>query len=432
MTMARGCLAGALCGLTLLTAGCASAPGSGQAATAASTATATGSGKAVSAGITASGVPASTAAASPVATCPGSAPPTIAQGTGTVPALASIEFVSASQGWVAGAGRILVTSNGGQSWQTQYSGQAKLDQIDFIDATHGWAVGTNELLTTDDGGASWISLPEPCGYIQSVHFVTPAVGYAISGGSDIRLDGGLPTPVTGGELLMTTDGGQQWLPVRGAPAHVQTVCFSSTADGFLGTPGAIWRSTDGGGTWSRSFSEPAQPGYSQHEPGDTAVLECAGNTAAWALFLGFGAAMNHAPYIAYTTQDATNWHVLFEENYIESAVMPEVHAPEGPGSYPGPFSAISPDTAAFLGWTPPVGLGGVAPLDMVTDGGHLTQEGDVGGLSQAYDAAFISAAQGWVVGTDQTEPGKAGNDVIEATADGGRTWTLEYQADGNG
>jgi photosystem II stability/assembly factor-like uncharacterized protein len=400
----------ALAGLTLLATGCGTATSAGS--TAASAASAADS------------TAASAASASPVPACTGSAPAV----DGTVPALASIEFVSAAQGWVAGAGRILTTGDGGRNWQAQYTGPAKLDQIDFIDATHGWAVGTSALLTTDDGGATWVSLPEPCGYIQSVHFVTPDLGYAISGGSDIRLDGGVPTPVTGGRLLMTTDAGREWLPVREAPAHAQTVCFSSAADGFLGTPGTIWRSTDDGGHWSKSFTEPPRTGYSQHEPGDTAVLECAGNTAAWVLFLGFGAAMNHAPYIAYATQDASHWHVLFEENYTESGVMPELHAPEGPGSYPGPFSAIGPRTAAFLGWIPPVGVGGVAPLDMVTDGSRLTTEGNVGGMSQAYGAAFISAARGWVVGTDQTVPGTYGNDVIQATADGGRTWTLEYQA----
>ena len=394
-----------LCGLALLAAGCSTG----------------------STAVSGEPVPAGTAAAT-IATCSRATPPPIESGAvDAAPALASVEFISAARGWVAGADRVLTTSNGGTTWQRQYSGPAKLDQIDFIDATHGWAVGTNELLSTDDSGATWTTLPEPCGYIQSVHFVTPHRGYAIAAGSDIRLDGGLPVPVTGGMLLMTTDGGRVWRPVRGAPARAQSVCFTSAADGFLGTPGKLWRSTDGGGHWSLSFSEPPQTGSSQPEPGDTPVLECAGNTAAWVLFLGSGAAMNHAPYIAYATRDARHWQVLFEEKFTESALMPEVHAPAGPGSYPGPFSAISPDTAAFFGWTPPIGIDGVAPLDMVS-GGKLAQVGNAGGLSEPYGVAFISAAQGWVVGIDQTVMGKPGYDVIEATSNGGRSWTREYQA----
>jgi hypothetical protein len=394
----------AVCGLALLAAGCSTRPAT----------------------VRHQSVPAGTPTAT-MATCSRSTPPAIGSGAvDAAPALASVEFVSAARGWVAGADRVLTTSDGGATWQRQYSGPAKLDQIDFIDATHGWAVGTNELLTTDDGGATWTTLPEPCGYIQSVHFVTPHLGYAIAAGSDIRLDGGVPVPVTGGMLLKTTDGGREWLPVRSAPARAQSVCFTSAANGFLGTAGKLWRSTDGGSHWSLSFSEPPQTGGSQHEPGDTPVLECAGNTAAWVLFLGSGAAMNHAPYIAYATQDARHWHVLFEEKFTESALMPEIHAPGGPGSYPGPFSAISPGMAAFLGWTPPIGIDGVTPLDLVS-GGNLAQDGNVGGLSEAYGVAFISAAQGWVVGIDQTVMGKPGYDVIEATSNGGRSWTREYQ-----
>ncbi len=344
-----------------------------------------------------------------------------------VPPLSAVEFVSAQQGWAVGAGRILATSDGGRAWLTQYRGAAKLDQVDFVDAEHGWAVGTSDLLATTDGGAVWTALPEPCPVIRSVHFMTPSLGYAVAGGSDVRADGGVPAPVAGGQLLITADGGRSWQPVSGAPAMAQTVCFSSPVDGFLGTPGRIWRSTDGGRRWSLSFAEPAQPGYAQHEPGDTAVLECAGHSAAWVLFLGFGAALGNAPYIAFATQDARSWHALFEETYTESAIMPEVHAPAGPGSYPGPFSAISPDAAAFVGSDPSVGYG-AAPLEMVTGGGaDRSIQGNVSGTTQAYGVAFITTSRGWVVGTDQTVADRYGNYAIEATMDGGLTWTRQYQ-----
>jgi photosystem II stability/assembly factor-like uncharacterized protein len=346
----------------------------------------------------------------------------------TVPALASVEFVSASRGWAAGNGRILATSDGGASWHAQYSGPAQFFQVDFTDAAHGWAVGTDGLMVTSDGGQSWTGLPEPCGLVDSVHFVTPALGYAIAGGTQVRIDGGVPVPTSGGSLLKTTNGGQSWTTVTGAPAPAQAVCFANASDGFLGTPGKIWRSTNGGATWTASFTEPPKSSSLPKQPGDTPALQCAGPDAAWVDFLGYGAAMSNAPYIAYATQDGAHWHVLFEEGYTESVVYPRVHAPDGPGSYPGPFSAISPDTAIFLGWDPPAGLGAV-PLDTVT-GSSLAKAGNVGGLTEAYSAAFISPTRGWVVGTDQTAPGKAGPAAIEATANGGHTWTRQYTAAG--
>lgn len=349
----------------------------------------------------------------------------------TVPALDTVQFVSATRGWAAGAGRIIATADGGRTWQRQYGGPARLYQSDFTDPAHGWAVGTSAVLATSDGGRSWRSLPEPCGLIDSVHFVTPRLGYAVSGAPAVRTDAGLPVAVGdargtsgGGRLLRTTDGGQTWNTVPGAPAPAQSECFTGASAGYLGTPGRVWRTTDGGARWSLSFTEPPATGGNSAQA-DATALECAGDAAAWTLFLGPGAALSHAPYLAYHTPDGRAWRILFEEAYIESSVRPRLHAPDGPGSYPGPFSAISADSAAYVGWTPPIGLG-AAPLVLVTGGTNLQKKGNVGGVTQPFAAAFVTTSRGWVVGADQTSPNQPGRDVIAATADGGHTWTRQY------
>jgi photosystem II stability/assembly factor-like uncharacterized protein len=421
----RSVAAAALSGTVLLATGCGTSSGARQAAAPASV---SASPSAAASSPPASAGPSPSSSAAPL--CTPAAPAGVYTAPGVpipVPPLAAVEFVSPSRGWVAGAGRVLATSDGGQTWTRQYSGPAGLDQVDFIDAQHGWAVGTNALLRTTDGGATWTRLSDPCGSLRSVHFATPDLGYAVAGGSQVRIDGGVPAPVIGGELLRTTDGGRGWTPVAGAPAQAQTACFATAADGFVGTPGKVWRTSDGGQHWSLAFTEPVLSAGVQPGSPDTTVLECAGIGTAWVLFLGIGAALSHAPYLAYAIQDARNVHVLFEESYTESAARPEVRAPDGPGSYPGPFSAISPDEAAFVGWDPPVGYG-AAPLVTVTGSGSvLSRPGYVGGLTQALGAAFISPSQGWVVGTDQTQPGRRGGYVIQATSDGGHTWTRQYQ-----
>ncbi len=332
-----------------------------------------------------------------------------------------MQFVSGTQGWVAGAGRILATTDGGQNWTRQYAGPASFDQVDFVDARHGWAVGVTGLLRTANGGAAWTAAADPCGSIRSVHFVTPDRGYAIAGGSRIRIDGGLPAPAIGGELMATTDGGQHWAAMAGAPAQAQTACFTSAASGYLGTPGRIWRTLDGGGHWALAFAEPATSAAVHQGTPDTTVLECAGGSAAWALFLGSGAALGHAPYLAYAIANARPARALFEEAYIETAARPQVHAPDGPGSYPGPFSAISQADAVFVGFNPAAGYGAAAL--MTVTGSGISRDGDVSGISQAYGAAFVSAAQGWVIGRNV----RTGEYGIEATSDGGRTWTSQYQ-----
>ena len=342
---------------------------------------------------------------------------------GTIAPLVAIQFVSAQQGWVVGAHTILATSDGGQAWARQYSGPAVLDELDFTGAEHGWAVGQDTVLATSDGGSTWSPLPDPCGGIRSVHFVSPDLGYAVFGGSPVTLDAGLPAVGDGGTLLKTTDGGRTWAPVPGAPAQVQSVCFANPADGFLAALGKVWRTTDGAVTWSASLTEPGPATIADVGAASATAIECAGPSAAWAYEVGFGAAMNHKPYIGYGTQDGTTWHMLFAELYTQYSLSARVH--EGPGSYPGPFSAISPDSAMFVGWTPPIGYG-LASLDIVTDGSTNSQPVDVGGVTCPFGAAFTSLARGWVVGQDQTEPGKLGSYVIEATTDGGRTWTRQY------
>jgi photosystem II stability/assembly factor-like uncharacterized protein len=389
---------------------------------------------------TAAAVPATASGAgagSPTAAgCAGST-----SGRSAEPALSAIQFADARHGWAAGAGGIMATSDGGRTWSRQYSGQAALTQVDFTDGAHGWAVGAGTVLRTTDGGSAWTALPEPrlagqCQSIGSVHFVSSEVGYAIaspvvsgtaSSGTAANGTAASGSTASGGHLLRTTDGGTTWTPVPGAPAGPQAACFGTARDGYLGTSGRIWRTTNAGATWSLAFTEPAPAASTTSAnasapSADTPEIQCAGTSAAWTLFLGAGAAMMHSPYLAYATENGTSWRGVLEETMLESAIRPALHLPDGPGSYPGPFSVISAGTAAFVGYTPPANGWGAAPLDLATSDGKLTRAGDIAAINEPLAAAFISASQGWVVGENL----KSRTYEIEATTDSGRTWTTQY------
>ena len=322
----------------------------------------------------------------------------------------------------------MATSDGGASWTRQYAGTADLDQVDFIDGQHGWAAGGGSLLRTTDGGASWTALPEPCqGELTSVHFVSPALGYAVAAKGSAATagqpsPGGQYTTALGGSLLRTTDGGLTWSPVTSAPADPQSACFGNADDGYLGTPSRIWRTSDGGQHWTLALTEPRASGNPTTSGTDTPEIQCAGASGLWVLFLGQGAAMEHEPYLAYSTADGHAWHGVLEQQYTESALRPGLRLPEGPGSYPGPVSAINAGSAAFVGYTPPAGYG-VAPVMLASgNGSALTSEGDVSAINEPMAAAFLSPDQGWVVGENL----KTNAFDVEATGDAGRTWTTEY------
>jgi len=337
---------------------------------------------------------------------------------GAGPALSDVQFVSRERGWVVGAGRILATTDAGRSWQVQYRGPADLIEVDFVDSDHGFAVGTDQLLATEDGGGRWSELGEPCPTIRAVDFTSSSSGFAVASGTPN--EGGT---YEGGELLVTIDGGRQWRRDTRAPTGVQSLSFATRQAGWVATPGRVWHTTDGGLHWRLSFTEPASHPTVSSYPGDTALVECGGAQGAWVLFLGAGAATGHFPYVAFATRDGHDWHSVLEESFTEQGVMPEVHAPDGPGTYPGPFSAVSSDTAVFVGFNPPAPL---APMDVATDNGmKLSSHRYVTGIWDPVGTSFVSADRGWVIGLTG---GSGSASAIEMTADGGRTWTLQWSS----
>lgn len=387
----------------------ASAPAAGGTPTAAAGSAAPGTGASASA---APGAAGSGCAA-------GAQPEVPAAGT-----LTGLEFVSAAQGWAVGQDTILATSDGGAHWAAQLSGKLNLTSVDFVNGQDGWAVGTTSLLATTDGGAHWAALPEPCPLIRSVHFISPTAGFAVAGGQDVT-DLGPAMPALGGTVLATADAGRTWHAVA-APANAQTVCFSDPRAGWLGAGGRLYRTADGGAHWTAQPLASGQPAGN----GGTAEMsvECADNGSAWALRVGPGAGMSQAPHVGYHG-DASGTVPIFAELYFQGQGG-KLTVPS-PGAEPGPFSAISSSTAAFIDFCPACGYG-TAPWDIAANGGAtMIKKGNVGGITAPLAASFQSAAAGWVAGSytvfpaSGTGPARTQQRIV-ATADGGRTWHVQW------
>jgi Photosynthesis system II assembly factor YCF48 len=422
----------ALASVSLTVAGCGA--GSHQAAGGQTTATATSSVSAAAAA-TPSAAPAS-AGSSPARTpAPGTAAgaspangacagPTASYAPGALPGL---EFVSATQGWAVGQGKILATTDGGAHWTTQLSGNLNLSSVDFISGHDGWAVGTATLLATTDGGAHWTSLPEPCPVIDSVHFISPTTGFAVAGGRDSGAAIGPQPPGQGGVVLTTSDGGRTWHPLA-APASAQTVCFSDPQHGWLGAAGLLYRTSDGGRDWTVLTSMAGQAGSTGSGYTAGMAVECASDGSAWALRVGPGAAMSQEPHVGYHANQAGATPIFAEQYFQNPGGKPVAQAP---GSIAGPFSALSPSAAVFVDSCSACGAG-TAPWDVATNSGAmLTREGNVGSITAPQAASFLSPEVGWVAGSETVyltaDTGKSkSQERIVATADGGRTWHVQW------
>jgi len=153
--------------------------------------------------------------------------------------------------WIVGDnGMILHTTNGGFQWLEQSSGTASgLNSVVFLDALTGWAAGDSRtILRTTDGGSTWVKAGFPAGQgyagINSIAFTSAMNGWAV--GSGTAMGGG------GGVLYRTTDGGSTWTFVQSLSAAGLKVAFLPDGlTGFiLGSNGLLLSTANGEAVWS--------------------------------------------------------------------------------------------------------------------------------------------------------------------------------------
>lgn len=112
--------------------------------------------------------------------------------------LNAVDFVDKDEGWAVGyLGKVLHTTNGGETWVEQSSGTSQtLNSVQFVDSNHGWASasGNNEILRTVNGGEDWqvVEIEGATQIIVDIHFATAQIGYAITYSKIFKsIDGGV-------------------------------------------------------------------------------------------------------------------------------------------------------------------------------------------------------------------------------------------------
>jgi photosystem II stability/assembly factor-like uncharacterized protein len=235
-------------------------------------------------------------------------------------------------------GRVLNTSDGGQSWNLYNVGDiaAVLHSVDFVDNQTGWTVGEGMsgggfVFKTTDGGASWFRQNEPSGQrVFGVEALDPQTVMIVGGGTSFTIarrstDGGqtwqfMDVPlndgifldiffvdnstgwITGlnGGIAKTTDGGVTWT-AQSRPTNwgMVRIHFSDPQNGWAGGYyGVLLHTTNGGQTWIQQNAQ--LPEY-------THVLGVATINPNVAWISGYGGGAQSRPFVKQTTDGGATW-----------------------------------------------------------------------------------------------------------------------------
>lgn len=331
---------------------------------------------------------------------------------------AAVQFVDAQHGWLAGAGGVWATADGGASWHQQAAADEAYYQVAALDAQHVWVGGEHGLLHTADGGAHWERTLADQGATLRLSIVAPGQGYVVVADS---------AGARAGRLLTTEDAGATW-HARPTPTPVQALCFESRARGWISEGTAVWRTDDGGASWTTVFTMPtAAAAGGGPAPGFRAELACGGDGVVWALFETPGG-MSQVGWALYRTPDAgATWTPLAASaQFFPATGVPRTH---GGWSRVG-LAAVDQATAYVLGVCAACSLPGTQELGTVSlavsrDAGAdwevLPPVPDLSGpaaLQTLPQASFIGLDNGWLVAASADRR-------LWTTRDGGRSWQVQ-------
>ena len=317
-----------------------------------------------------------------------------------------LDFIDNLTGWFGfSGGTVLHTSDGGNTWEIQYTGIDGFwcQSIDFIDHQEGWIVGNPDggpsyLIHTIDGGHNWTIL-----HIDSLHnlsfvkfkdqkhgFMGTSRGgyiyYTEDGGEswEIVREGNHYDKLTSivfldkdqgwaeGEympLLYTDDGGRSWRP-DSTISYGNKVFFTDSKHGWICGWEKLYRTTDGGRTWLDDLPKIAE---------------------------------KKSLTDIFFTNDKSGWIVIRESGTYATI--------DGGWTW----KRVSRGYGPILFFTPSLGWIG---FSRTVDGGNTLDPQMKGFTLRAIsDVDFIDKNIGWVVGWDG---------VVAKTSDGGNIWRVQF------
>ena len=340
----------------------------------------------------------------------------------TLPAEAwahSLTFVDSLHGWAAGE-TLAATSDGGQTWtMLAIDNPDRLLGVDFVDPQNGVIVGElSGAFTTADGGGTWVTRLNGA----------PTEVYGMDANDSLHAW----TAGTFGQTQYTVDGGTSWnrVPVGNPYGHFYGVDFlSNNMRGWLvgdgdqsNNHGVIYRSDDGGSTWVLQWSGGALTQLYGIAAIDSRTAVAVGNLGIiWRTTNG-GQSWSQVPHPSVSVLSDVQFKgrigtaVGNNRAVLRSRDRGATWVNRSP-DLPFPASLMSGSFAdGKNGWA--VGFDQV--VVHTTDGGHTWTSQTVPGSQEVnfLSVSVVSATTAWISG------GPA-NGFVARTTNGGATWTQE-------
>lgn len=346
--------------------------------------------------------------------------------TAVVGAISSLHMFDSATGWAATSDRVLRTGDGGLHWQDVTPpaplGLSPLSLTMFPrSAAEAWvardldaggsSVPQSAISHTTDGGLTWRSITLPVFAVAQITFADAEHGWMLA---DLDTADG----EQGVDIFRTTDGGQTWTKVASAAdrpgalplaGHKTGLTFRDATTGWATgagpsdmaseVPGDAWFFTthDGGATWRQ---EPlALPASFDQEPwfyiaGVLPVVFFSPEVGVLPVAVGSSSAGGVVLTLVYVTRDGgVTWVPTTPAETVPDAV-----------------SLLDPSHW----WLDADSTGDAAPLSTADGGQHWTLLPPTAPFAHVSVLSFVSNTQGWAIDS-------AG---LLRTDDGGRTWTV--------
>lgn len=207
--------------------------------------------------------------------------------------VATIDFVDSYHGWIAGEnGMIMVTTDGGKSWEEQQSGiDTNIKAIDFFNATIGVAISEkDEILITQNGGEAWILL-EKVRYPTTTGWLSTILWDVVTCDENIAWALG-----NMGKFFRINIINQNWTFVCDISLHLGCLTMVNSSHGWAaGGSSTIVRTTDG---------------WQSYEIQDAGVSQSFYGIFFWDVHKGWVVGSDNT--ILATTDGGQHWHVQYQ------------------------------------------------------------------------------------------------------------------------